>query len=70
MPKFIKKEIEKIPWFFQLKDLMLYRLNLKLNYEQVLSLFRQKQILRSYRHKNFQNQNNEDFLENITQFIE
>ena len=48
------------------KGLMLYRLNLKLNFNQDdLSLFRQKRI-----HKTLQNLNNEDFLENVTEFIE
>ena len=42
-------------------------LNLKNNSNQALFLFRQKQILRSSRHKNLQNQKNEAFLENITQ---
>ena len=49
---------------------MLHWLNLKNNSNQGLCLFRQKQILRSSKHKNFQNQNNEAFLANITQFIE
>ena len=48
------------------KGLMLFWLNLKNNSNQGLCLFRQKQILRSSRHKNLQNQNNEVFLENIT----
>ena len=39
---------------------MLYRLNLKLNSNQGLALARQKQILRSTRHKNLSNQNNQD----------
>ena len=39
------------------KSLMLYRLNLKLNSNQSLGAFKQKQILRSTRHKNLQNQN-------------
>ena len=37
------------------KSLMLYWLNLKLNSNQGLALFRQEQILRSTRHKNLQN---------------
>ena len=41
---------------------MLYRLNLILNSNQGLALFRQKQILRSNRHKNLQKQNNEDLF--------
>ena len=41
---------------------MLYRLNLILNYNQGLALFRLNQILRSTRHKNLQNHNNEDFF--------
>ena len=41
---------------------MLYRLNLILNSNQGLALFRQNQILRSIRHKNLQNHNNEDFF--------
>ena len=55
---------------------MLYSLNLKNNSNQGLCLYRQKQILRpkqilsSSRHKNLQNQDNKDFLENITHFIE
>ena len=44
------------------KDLMLYWLNLILNSNQGLVLFRQTQILRSTRHKNLQKQSNEDFL--------
>ena len=60
----------KIKWIQRLfhptnalwKDLMLYRLNLILNYNQGLALFRQNQILRSTRHKNLQNHNNEDFF--------
>ena len=44
------------------KDLMLYRLNLILNSNQGLALFRQNQIFRSIRHKNLQNHNNEDFF--------
>ena len=44
------------------KGLMLYWLNLKNNSNQGLCLFRQKQILRSSRHKNLQNQNNEVFF--------
>ena len=46
------------------KDLMLYRLSIDLilNFNQDLALFRQKQILRYNRHKNLQKQNNEDFF--------
>ena len=44
------------------KGIMLYWLNLKNNSNQRLCLFRQKQILRSSRHKNLQNQNNEVFF--------
>ena len=44
------------------KDLMLYRLNLILKSNQGLVSFRQKQILRSNRHKNLQKQNTEDFF--------
>ena len=44
------------------KDLILYRLNLILNSNQGLASFRQNQILRSIRHKNLQNYNNEDFF--------
>ena len=46
------------------KDLMLYRLNIDLilNSNQDLALFRQKQILRYNRHKNLQKQNYEDFF--------
>ena len=43
-------------------DLMLYQLNLILNSNQSLSLFRRKQIIRSNRHENLQKQNNEDFF--------
>ena len=51
----------KIKWIQRLlhpatalwKDLMLYRLNLILNSNQRLALFRQNQILRSIRHKNY-----------------
>ena len=41
---------------------MLYQLNIILNYNQDLPLFRQKQILRSSSHKHLQKQNNEDFF--------
>ena len=43
---------------------MLYRLNIDLilNSNQVLALFRQKQILRYNRHKKLQKQNNEDLF--------
>ena len=41
---------------------MLYRLNLILNTNQGPAFFRQNQILRSIRHKNLQNYNNEDFF--------
>ena len=41
---------------------MLYRLNLILNSNQSLALFRKNQILRSIRHKNLQNHNSEDFF--------
>ena len=43
---------------------MLYWLNINLipNSNQVLALFRQKQILRYNRHKNLQHQNNEGFF--------
>ena len=41
---------------------MQYQLNLILNYNQSLALFRQKQILRSNRHKHLQKQSNEDFF--------
>ena len=44
------------------KDIMLYQLNLILNSNQGLALFRQNQILRSTRHRNLQNNNNKDFL--------
>ena len=37
-------------------------IELKNNSNQVVSLFRQKPILRSSRQKNLQNQNNEDFF--------
>ena len=52
------------------KILILYRLNSKLNSSQGLALFRQKQILRSTKHKNLQNQKNDNFLENMTPIIE
>ena len=60
----------KIKWIQRLlhpatalwKDLILYRLNLILNSNQGLASFRQNQILRSIRHKNLQNYNNEDFF--------
>ena len=60
----------KIKWIQRLfhptnalwKDLMLYRLNLILNSNQGLALFRQNQILCSTRHKNLQNHNNGDFF--------
>ena len=51
------------------KDLMLYRLNLSLNSNQGLALFRQNQILHSTRHSNLQSNNNEDFFYPITQFL-
>ena len=41
---------------------MLWWLNLILNSNQGLPVFRQKQILKSNRHKNLQKQNNEDFF--------
>ena len=45
------------------KNLMLYhKLNLTLNYDQGLALFRQKQILMSTTHKHLQQQSNEDFF--------
>ena len=44
------------------KDLVLYRLNLNLKFNQGLSLFRQNQILRSTRHSNLEKDNSEDFL--------
>ena len=37
-------------------------LNVILNFNQGLVIFRQEQILRSNRHKNLQNQNNDDFF--------
>ena len=52
------------------KGFMLYSLNLKNNSNQGLCLFRQKQILRSSKHKNFQNQNNEVFFRNLKQSME
>ena len=39
---------------------MLRQLNLKLNFNQGLALFIQRQTLRSTRHENLKNQNNED----------
>ena len=44
------------------KDLMFNRLNSILNSNQGLVLFRQKQILRSNKHRNLQKQNNKDFF--------
>ena len=46
------------------KDLMLYRLNIDLilNSNQALALFRQKRIVRYNRHKKLQKQNNEDLF--------
>ena len=60
----IKKMDSKVTKSHQcsLKDLLPYRLNLILNTNQGLALFRQIQILRSNRRKNFQKQNNEDFF--------
>ena len=60
----------KIKWIQRLlnttnalsKDLMLYPLNLILDSNQGLALFRQKQIFRSNRHRNLQKQNNENFF--------
>ena len=48
------------------KNLILYRLNLNLNSNQGLALFRQNKILRSTRHSNLQNNNNEDFFFSLT----
>ena len=44
------------------KNLMLHQMNLILNYNQDMALFRQKQILRYNIHKHLQNQGNEDFF--------
>ena len=46
------------------KDLMLYRLNIDLilNSNQVLALFRQKRIVTHNRHKKLKKQNNKDFF--------
>ena len=60
----------KIKWIQRLlnptnalwKDLMLYGLNLILNSNQSLALFRQKQFLRSFRNKNLQKQKIENFF--------
>ena len=41
---------------------MPYQLNLILNHNQSLAVFRQKQILRSTSHKHLQKQNNEAFF--------
>ena len=65
-----KKNYLKITWIQRWlnltnalwKNLKLYQLNLILNSNQGLALFRQKQMLRSNRHKNLQKQNNEDFF--------
>ena len=46
------------PW----KNLILYQLDLELNPNQGLALFRKTQMLRPIRHKNLQKQNNEDFF--------
>ena len=49
---------------------MLYWLNLILSSNQGVALFRQKQIFRSNRHKNFQKQNNEDsFFELLSAWL-
>ena len=47
------------PWEISCR---MYQLNLILNSNQRLSFFREKQIHRSNRQKNFQKQNNEDFF--------
>ena len=47
------------------KDLILFRLNLILNTNQSIALFRQAHILRSTRHKNLQKQNNEDVFRQL-----
>ena len=60
----------KIKWIQRLlnptnvlwKDLMLYLLDFILDSNQGLALFRQKQIFRFNRHKNFQKQDKEDFF--------
>ena len=44
------------------KDHMLYRMNLILNSNQGLALFRYQQILRSTIHRNLLKQSNEDFF--------
>ena len=43
------------------KNLLLFQLNLILNSNQGLALFRETQILRSPRHSNLQKQNNKDY---------
>ena len=48
--------------------LLLYQLNLILNYNQGLALYRQKQMLRSTSHKDLQKQNNEVSLFNYSMF--
>ena len=60
--KWIERLLNPINVFWEC--LMLYWLNLKLTSNQDLSLLRQKQILQSSRHKNLENQNNEDFFRN------
>ena len=55
--------------FLERKGLMLYWLNLKNNYNRGLCLFRQKQIFRSSRNKNLQNQNNENLHHHIRLFF-
>ena len=44
------------------KSLILYELKLKLNSNEGLALFKQKQIIKSTRNKNLQSQNNENFF--------
>ena len=44
------------------KNLILHQLNLILNYNQRLALFRLKLTLTSTSHKHLQKQNNEDFF--------
>ena len=57
--KWIQKLLNSTNIFW--KDLMLYWLNLILNFKLGLVLFRQIQIIRSTRHKNFQKQSKRIF---------
>ena len=54
----VKRDKKNVLW----KNLMLYRLHLILDSYEGLALFRQKQILRSNRHKDLQKQYKEYFF--------